>query len=128
MLDLAAFVVDASVIVRVLVGGPFEDACQAFLDRCVARDARLLAPTCLYSEAANALYRLCLAKPPAPVLQVSEATGLHYSRRGVSWERRLPAGPVRPRASVSGDHVRGGTMPAGSRRSQGVCSRPASRP
>jgi len=75
VLDLAAFVVDASVIVRVLVGGPFEDACQAFLDLCVARDARLLAPTCLYSEAANARYRLCLAKPPAPVLQVSEATG-----------------------------------------------------
>lgn len=75
MPDPAAFVVDASVVVRVLVGGPFEDACQSFLGRCVARDARLLAPACLYSEVANALYHLCLAKPPAPILQASEAKG-----------------------------------------------------
>ncbi len=72
----AAFVVDASIVVRVLVGGPFEDACQAFLDRCVTQDTRLLAPTCLYSEVANALYHLCLAKPPLPVLQMSEAIGI----------------------------------------------------
>jgi len=77
--DPAAFVVDASVVVRFLVGGPFEEACQAFFDRCVALDMRLLAPTCLYSEVANALYHLCLAKPPAPVLQVSEASRFVHS-------------------------------------------------
>ncbi len=69
----SAFVVDASVVVRVLVGGPFEDACQAFFDQCVALDARLLAPTCLYSEVANALYHLCLARGPAPILHIGEA-------------------------------------------------------
>ncbi len=69
----AAFVVDASVVVRWLVGGPFEEACNDFLDHCVAHDARLLAPTCLYSEVANALYRLCLATPPLPVLALDEA-------------------------------------------------------
>jgi predicted nucleic acid-binding protein len=69
----AIFVVDASIVVRWLVGGPFEEECQSFLDRCVARNARLLAPTCLYSEVANALYRLCLAAPPLPALAPSEA-------------------------------------------------------
>ena len=63
-----AAVVDASVVVRWLVGGPFEEACNAFLDWCVAHDTRLLAPTCLYSEVANALYRLCLSAPPRPIL------------------------------------------------------------
>jgi len=70
------FVVDASVVVRWLVDGPFSDDCQAFLDRCGARDARLLAPTCLYSEAANALYHLCLARPPLPTLLPDEAIDL----------------------------------------------------
>lgn len=71
----AAVVVDASVVVRWLVGGPFEEACQTFLDYCVASNTRLLAPTCLYSEVANALYHLCLATPPRPVLLSSEAIG-----------------------------------------------------
>jgi predicted nucleic acid-binding protein len=68
-----ATVVDASVVVRWLAGGPYEEACNAFLDYCVAQDTRLLAPTCLYSEVANALYRLCLATPPLPVLALDEA-------------------------------------------------------
>jgi len=70
------FVVDASVVVRWLVDGPFSDECQAFLDRCGALDARLLAPTCLYSEVANALYHLCLARPPLPTLLPDEAIDL----------------------------------------------------
>ncbi len=71
-----AFVVDASVVVRWLVDGPFGVECQAFLDRCGALDARLLAPTCLYSEVANALYRLCLAPVVPPPLVPREAIDL----------------------------------------------------
>jgi predicted nucleic acid-binding protein len=95
----AVFVVDASIVVRWLVGGPFEDACQAFLDRCVARDARLLAPTCLYSEVANALYRLCLAAPPLPVILPSEAINFVQSLAGydialVDKVHRTPSGTI----------------------------------
>jgi predicted nucleic acid-binding protein len=74
-----AFVVDASVVVRWLVEGPFTDACQSFLDRCGQLDARLLAPTCLYSEVANALYRLCLATPPREPLPPPSAMRLFRS-------------------------------------------------
>jgi predicted nucleic acid-binding protein len=72
----AAFVVDASVVVRWLVDGPFNTECQALLDRCGQIDARLLAPTCLYSEVANALYRLCLAPLTPPPLVLQEAMTL----------------------------------------------------
>jgi len=72
----AAFVVDASVVARWLVDGPFSAECRALLRRCAALDARLLAPTCLYSEVANALYHLCLARPPLPVLPPDEAVAL----------------------------------------------------
>jgi predicted nucleic acid-binding protein len=71
-----AFVVDASVVVRWLVDGPYSTECQAFLDRCEQLDARLLAPTCLYSEVANALYRLCLASVTPPPLLPDEAMAL----------------------------------------------------
>lgn len=71
-----AFVVDASVVVRWLVVGPWSEECSVFLDRCGALDARLLAPTCLYSEVANALYHLCLARPPLPMLLPDEAADL----------------------------------------------------
>lgn len=74
-----AFVVDASVVVRWLVPGPFTDACQALLERCGQLDARLLAPTCLYSEVANALYRLCLAPPPRVPLPLMGAAQLFRS-------------------------------------------------
>ncbi|HZS92022.1 MAG TPA: hypothetical protein VFE42_31625 [Chloroflexota bacterium] len=62
-------------MVRWLVDGPFSAECQSLLDRCGRLDARLLAPTCLYSEVANALYRLCLAPvtPPPPVIQEAMA-------------------------------------------------------
>src|SRR6185437_16040367 len=42
-------------------------------------DVRLLAPTCLYSEVANALYRLCLAKPPISTLLPEEAIALVHA-------------------------------------------------
>lgn len=70
------FVVDASVVVRWLIGGPFAEECQVFLDRCSELNARLLAPTCLYSEVANALYKLCLARPPAIPLSLDVVTEL----------------------------------------------------
>jgi len=70
------FVVDASVVVRWLIDGPFAEECQAFLDRCSELNARLLAPTCLYSEVANALYKLCLARPPAIPLSIDVVTEL----------------------------------------------------
>lgn len=71
-----AYVVDASIVVRWLVDGPFREECRALLRRCAALDARLLAPTCLYSEVANALYHLCLARPPHPTLLPDEAIAL----------------------------------------------------
>lgn len=77
--DSAAFVVDASIVVRWLADGPFGEECRALLRRCAALDARLLAPTCLYSEVANALYHLCLARPPLPTLQRDEAIALVHS-------------------------------------------------
>jgi len=40
---------DASVVVRWLVGGPYAGECQTLLARCGDLDVRLLAPTCLYS-------------------------------------------------------------------------------
>jgi predicted nucleic acid-binding protein len=76
------FVVDASIVVRWLVAGPHHEACLAFLDRCGALDARLIAPTCLYSEVANALYRLCLARPPLSPLLLDEAVALVRSLPG----------------------------------------------
>lgn len=72
----AAFVVDAFIVVRWLVDGPFREDCRALLRRCAALDARLLAPTCLYSEVANALYHLCVARPPHPTLLQDEAISL----------------------------------------------------
>lgn len=72
----AAIVVDASVVVRWMVGGPYSAECQGLLDRCEQLDARLLAPTCLYSEVANALYRLCLAPITPPPLLLDEAMTL----------------------------------------------------
>lgn len=96
-----AFVVDASVVVRWLVDGPFDDECQAFLYRCGQLDARLLAPTCLYSEVANALYRLCLAPPALNPLTPDGAMRLlrsvpdyeialvDHARRSVSGELAL---------------------------------------
>src|SRR5579864_5271502 len=80
-MPVPAFVVDASVVVRWLVPGPFSEECRALLDRCGALDARLLAPTCLYSEVANALYRLRLAPVVPPPLVPAEAVRLV---RGVS--------------------------------------------
>ena len=74
--------VDASVVVRWLVPGPFDTECQAFLDRCSVLDASLLAPTCLYSEVANALYRLCLAPPPAIPLPLETAVALFQTVPG----------------------------------------------
>jgi len=71
-----AVVVDASVVVRWMVDGPYSAECQALLNRCEALDVRLLAPTCLYSEAANALYRLCLAPVTPPPLLLNEAMAL----------------------------------------------------
>jgi predicted nucleic acid-binding protein len=79
---VAAFVIDASVVVRWLVDGPFSAECCAFLDRCGARDARLLAPSCLYSEVANALYRLCLAPPAQGPLTPTRAERLLRSLPG----------------------------------------------
>lgn len=58
-----------------MANGPYSAECQALLDRCEQVDARLLAPTCLYSEVANALYRLCRA-PATPPLLVDEAMTL----------------------------------------------------
>lgn len=71
-----AVVVDASVVVRWIADGPYSAECQAFLNRCAQLDARLLAPTCLYSEVANALYRLCLAPVAPPPLLLDEARAL----------------------------------------------------
>lgn len=59
-----------------MVDGPYSAECQALLDRCEQLDARLLAPTCLYSEVANALYRLCLAPVTPPPLLLGEAMTL----------------------------------------------------
>lgn len=73
------FVVDASVVVRWLVERPFTAECQAFFDHCGESDARLLAPSCLYSEVANALYRLCLAQPDRSSLTPNGAERLLYS-------------------------------------------------
>ncbi|HXT34009.1 MAG TPA: type II toxin-antitoxin system VapC family toxin [Chloroflexota bacterium] len=74
-----AYVVDASVVVHWLVGGPYAQECQTLLVRCGDLDVRLLAPTCLYSEVANALYRLCLAKPPISTLLPEEAIALVHA-------------------------------------------------
>lgn len=71
-----AFVVDASIVVRWLIDGPFGEDCRTLLLGCAALDARLLAPTCLYSEVANALYHLCLAQPPWPMLSRERAIAL----------------------------------------------------
>ncbi len=95
----SAFVVDASVVVRWLVDGPFSAECRTFLQQCGARDARLLAPSCLYSEVANALYRLCLARPPVPVLAQDEAVDFlqslpDYGIALVDYVRRLPSGDI----------------------------------
>lgn len=95
----SAFVVDASVVVRWLVDGPFSAECRTFLQHCGARDARLLAPSCLYSEVANALYRLCLARPPVPVLAQDEAVDFlqslpDYGIALVDYVRRLPSGDI----------------------------------
>lgn len=95
----SAFVVDASVVVRWLVDGPFSAECHAFLDRCGARDARLLAPSCLYSEVANALYRLCLARPPLPTLLLDEAVDFlrslpEYKIALVDHVRHSPSGSI----------------------------------
>ena len=127
------FVVDASVVVRWLVAGPWNEECSAFLNRCGALDARLLAPSCLYSEVANALYHLCLARPPLPTLLPDEAVDLVVSlpeygialvdhvRRSASgelalapqWEQ-LPDGTVRDyRTDI---YVRGITLSYPSRR------------
>lgn len=76
MADSVTFVVDASIVVRWLVDGPFGDECRMLLRRCGALDARLIAPTCLYSEVANALYHLCLTRPPLPTLPRDEAITL----------------------------------------------------
>jgi len=70
------FVVDASVVVRCLVPGPFYESCRTFLVRCGQIDARLIAPTCLYSEVANALYKLCMAPPSIGPLSLETATAL----------------------------------------------------
>lgn len=95
----SAFVVDASVVVRWLVDGPFSVECRAFLDRCGARDAHLRAPSCLYSEVANALYRLCLARPPIPPLLLDEAVDFlrslpDYEIALVDHVRRSPSGEI----------------------------------
>jgi len=98
----SAFVVDASVVVRWLVDGPFSTECRAFLDHCGVRDARLLAPSCLYSEVANALYRLCLARPPILTiltLLLDEAVDFlqslpDYEIALVDHVRRLPSGEI----------------------------------
>jgi len=95
----SAFVVDASVVVRWLVDGPFRVECRAFLHRCGARDARLLAPSCLYSEVANALYRSCLARPPVPALLLHDAGDLlqsvpDYEIALVDHVRRTPSGEI----------------------------------
>jgi hypothetical protein len=94
-----AFVVDASVVVRWLIDGPFNEACHRFLDRCGDLDARLLAPTCLYSEVSNALYRLCLAPVTPPPLVPIEAMNLVRSMPDldialVDHVRRLPSGEI----------------------------------
>jgi len=95
----SAFVVDASVVVRWLVDGPFSAECRTLLDRCGARDARLLAPSCLYSEVANALYRLCLTHPPIPALLLDEAVDFlrslpDYEIALVDHVRRSPSGEI----------------------------------
>ena len=95
----SAFVVDASVVVRWLVDGPFSAECRTLLDRCGARDARLLAPSCLYSEVANALYRLCLTRPPIPALLLDEAVDFlrsvpDYEIAHVDHVRRTPSGEI----------------------------------
>jgi len=95
----SAFVVDASVVVRWLVDGPFSAECRTLLDRCGARDARLLAPSCLYSEVANALYRLCLTRPPIPALLLDEAVDFlrslpDYEIALVDHVRRSPSGEI----------------------------------
>lgn len=94
-----AFVVDASIVVRWLADGPFREECRALLRRCAALDARLLAPTCLYSEVANALYHLCLARPPHPVLPPAEAIALvrsipDFDIAVVDRVRRLDSGAI----------------------------------
>jgi len=95
----SAFVVDASVVVRWLVDGPFRRECDAFLDRCSLLDARLLAPTCLYSEVANALYRLCLAPSTLTPLVPAGAERLlrslpDYEIALVDHVRRLPSNDI----------------------------------
>lgn len=94
-----AFVVDASVVVRWLSDGPFGEECRALLRRTAALDARLLAPTCLYSEVANALYHLCLARPPLPTLPPDEAIALvralpDFDIAVVDRAHRLDAGQI----------------------------------
>jgi predicted nucleic acid-binding protein len=94
-----AFVVDASVVVRWLVDGPHKDACDQFLERCGLLDARLLAPTCLYSEVSNALYRMCLAPPSDASLTPSGAMRLFrslpdYELALVDYVRRLASGEL----------------------------------
>jgi len=94
-----ALVVDASVVVRWLVDGPFSTECLAFLDHCGAHDVRLLAPTCLYSEVANALYRLCLAPPAHGPLTAAGAERLlrsvpDYEIALVDHVRHTPSGEI----------------------------------
>jgi len=95
----SVFVVDASVVVRWLVDGPFSVECRTFLDRCIERDARLLSPSCLYSEVANAFYRLCVVQPPRPALVLDEAVDLFSSLPDheialVDYVRRAPSGGI----------------------------------
>jgi len=94
-----SFVVDASVVVRWLVDGPISAECRAFLDHCGARDAHLLAPSCLYSEVANALYRLCLASPAQGSILSTGAERLLRSVPDdeialVDYVRRSPSGEI----------------------------------
>ena len=93
------FVVDASVVVRWLVDGPHKESCDAFLERCGQLDARLLAPTCLYSEVSNALYRMCLASQSDHSLTPSGAMQLFrslpdYEIALVDHVRRSPSGVI----------------------------------
>lgn len=88
-MPVPAFVVEASVVERWLVDGPWSDARQAFLGRCGALDARLLAPTCLSSEVSNALYHLCLTHPPLPTLRSDEASDPEADGRQRGHQYRL---------------------------------------
>jgi predicted nucleic acid-binding protein len=54
---MAGYVIDASVLVEIFVGGPDRDLCMEFLDYAVEQKMTLHAPDTIYYEVAGALRR-----------------------------------------------------------------------